>query len=301
MARRGEAPGVRFASRYPVVWLVPAAICVGIGYAYAAGLAGSWSDIHGAKAMAVYAGAALAIALVIAAVIGYRQGATILLVVPAVVLVVGFVITRPQVTPPAVGPMGKVTTPFETAVFALCSVLWFLSALVFVGMVPRMWRARRAFSRHDRSLHITRAAHWNEASATPIPLTEWLQFAEPRDDMTAYDPRDPLAGGGLDGKAARRLTVKERQLRASQQLIATRPDLIARDPDLARFVPPGLVHTFAYQRGDGSRLYLTWFNGEIVIAGVGKDRAGDVARMQPIAWSLGAHLVDDDGKVYEHA
>jgi hypothetical protein len=40
-------------------------------------------------------------------------------------------------------------------------------------------------------------------------------------------------------------------------------------------------------------------NGEIVIAGLRRDRAGDVERVQPIAWSLGAHLVDDNGKVYE--
>jgi drug/metabolite transporter (DMT)-like permease len=57
------------------------------------------------------------------------------------------------------------------------------------------------------------------------------------------------------------------------------------------------TRTFAYERGDGSRMYLTWFNGEIVIAGVGRDRARDVASMQPIAWSLGAHLADNDGKV----
>ncbi len=104
-----------------------------------------------------------------------------------------------------------------------------------------------------------------------------------------------------DGKPARRLAVRERQLRASQDLILTRPDLIARNPDLARALPPGFpIYTFTYERGDGSRMYLTWFNGEIVIAGLGRDRASDVASMQPIALSLGAHLVDDNGKVYEH-
>jgi hypothetical protein len=47
-------------------------------------------------------------------------------------------------------------------------------------------------------------------------------------------------------------------------------------------------------------LYLTWFNSEIVVAGIGQDYAGDIACMQPIAWALGARLIGDDGTVYDH-
>ncbi|HEX9520584.1 MAG TPA: hypothetical protein VF940_30940 [Streptosporangiaceae bacterium] len=90
-------------------------------------------------------------------------------------------------------------------------------------------------------------------------------------------------------------------MRASRQLIATRPDLVARNPGLLPWLPPQLPgETFAYERGDGSRMYLTWFNSEIVVAGVSRDRMADVAHIQPIAWALAARLVDDDGLVYEY-
>jgi MFS family permease len=279
---------------------------LGLGYAYAARLAGSWSDIHGAKTAFVFAGAAVGVGLVSAAIIGARQGTGPWLLVPGVVLVAGIIVTRPQIAP-AVGSAGKITTGFEAALFALLSVVWCVSSIAFLGLLPRMWRARKAFSRTKHGLHITRAPHWSAAPSTPIPLVEWRKFAESRDDLAAFDPLaqdQSLASPGgpaRDGKAARRMAATERQLQASQDLILTRPDLIARNPDLARALPPGMpIYTFTYARDDGSRMYLTWFNGEIVIAGVGRDRAGDVERMQPIAWSLGAHLEDDKGKVYEH-
>lgn len=292
---RAEAPGARFLGRYPVLWVLPmSALFLGIAYAYAAGLERSWSDIHGARVAAVFAGAALGVALVVAAAIGHRRGVSRWLMVPGVVVIVGFVITRQQIAP-AVGSAGKVTSVFEAAVFALCSVLWCVSAIAFLGFLPRLWRTRMAFSQPGRGLHITRAPHWREASTARVPLTEWLEFAKSRDDLTAYDPREPQPG-------ELRAQATERQLRASRDLIATRPELIARNPDLARMLPPDFrINTFAYERGDGSRMYLTWFDGEIVIAGVGRDRPGDVARMQPIAWALGANLVDDDGTVYQHA
>jgi hypothetical protein len=274
------------------------AMCLAIGYAYAAGLAGSWSDIHGARATAVLGGAALGIALASVSISGCRQGVYAWLMVVGVMLIAGFAVTRQQIAPPA-GSAGKVSTSFEAAVFALCCVLWCVPAFVFLWALPRMWRARMAFSRHERGLHITRAEHWSEASSAPIPLSEWLQFTQHRDDLTAYFPREPEGGAGPGRRAARRLAVTQRQLLASREWIVSRPDLIARDPDLARFVPPGQVHAFASERGDGSRMYLTWVSGQIVIAGVGKDRAGDIASMQPIAWALGARLVDDDGTVYE--
>jgi hypothetical protein len=303
---RREARGARFLSRYPVLLVVPlSALFLGIGYAYAAGLAGSWSYIHGAKAAAVFVGAVVGVGLVVATFIGARQGVTPWLLVPGAVLVAGLVVTRNQIAP-SVGSAGRVTTGFEAAVFALLSVVWCVASIAFLGLLPRMWRARMAFTRPERGLHITRAPHWSEASTAPIPLVEWRQFAESRDDLAAFDPRaqgqSPASPDepAKDGKAARRLAVMERQLRASQDLIMTRPDLIARNPDLARALPPGLrTDTFAYQRRDGSRMYLTWFNGEVVVAGLGRDRASDVASMQPIAWSLGAHLVDDNGTVYE--
>src|SRR5258708_22880992 len=169
--RRGreDPAAVPFRSRYPGLLVVPlSALFLGISYAYAAGLAGSWGYIHGAKAAAVFAGAVLGIALAIAALMGSRQGVTPLLMVPGVVVIVGFVITRQQIAP-AVGSAGKVTTGFEAAVFALCSVLWCVSAFAFLGLLPRMWRARTAFDRHERGLHITRAPHWSEASSSPIP------------------------------------------------------------------------------------------------------------------------------------
>jgi len=305
---QGEARGARFVSRYPVLLMVPlSALFLGLAYAYAARLAGSWNGIHGARAAAVFAGAALGVGLVSAAVVGARQNARPLLLVPAVVLIAGLVVTRAQIAP-AVGSAGKITTGFEAAVFALLSVVWCASAFLFVALLPRMWRVRKLFNRPGRGLHITRAQHWRAASSTPIPLADWQQFAESRDDLAAFEPLpddQPLVsvgGSASDGKAARRLAVKERQLRASQNLIRTRPDLIARNPDLARVLPLGFpVHTFTYRRGDGSEMYLTWFNGEVVVAGLGRDWAGDVARMQPIAWALGAHLVDDNGKAYEPA
>jgi hypothetical protein len=301
----GRAWGARFLSRYPVLLLVPlSAGCLLLSYLYAYRLAGSWSDIHGAKAAAVSEGAALGVALVIAAVVGCRQGVSAWLLVSLVALAVGLVVTIPRIAPP-VGSVGKVTTGFEAAVIALCSVLWFAGAFGFLGMMPRLWRVRTAFSRPGPSLHITRAAHWSEASTAPIPFVEWRQFAESRDDLTAFDPRaadqslaslDAVAKGG---GAARRLAVRERQLRASRELIATRMDLVARNPDLGRVLPPGFpISIFAHERADGSRMYLTWLNGQIVIAGLGRDRASDVASMQPIAWSLAAHLVDDDGRVW---
>jgi hypothetical protein len=288
---QGEARGARFVSRYPVLLMVPlSALFLGLAYAYAARLAGSWSGIHGAKAVAVFAGAALGVGLVSAAVVGARQNTRPLLLVPAVVLIAGLVVTRAQIAP-AVGSAGKITTGFEAAVFALLSVVWCACAFLFVALLPRMWRVRKLFNRPGRGLHITRAQHWRAASSTPIPLAEWQRFAESRDDLAAFDPLpddQPL--------------VKERQLRASQNLIRTRPDLIARNPDLARALPLGFpVHTFTYRRGDDSEMYLTWFNGEVVVAGLGRDWPGDVARMQPIAWALGAHLVDDNGKAYEPA
>lgn len=298
---RGEARGARFLSRYPVLFVVPVfALCLGLGYAYAARLADQWSDIHGAKAAVVFAGAALGAGLVSAAVVGARRNARPLLLVPGVVFIAGLVITRQQIAP-SVGSAGKITTGFEAAVFALLSVVWCVSAFLFLALLPRMWRVRKFFDRPGRGLHITRAQHWSEASSAPIPLAEWRQFAESRDDLAALEPLpedQPLVsvgGPASDGKAARRL-------RASQNLFATRPDLIARNPDLARALPLGFpVHTFTYQRGDGSKMYLTWFNGEIVIAGLGQDRAGDIGSMQPIALSLAAHLVDDNGRVYERA
>jgi hypothetical protein len=280
---------------------------LGLSYAYSARLADQWSGIHGAKTAAVFAGAAVGVALMGAAVIGARQNARLLLLVPAVVFFAGLVITRQQIAP-AVGSAGKITTGFEAAVFALLSVVWCLTAFAFLALLPRMWRARKLFSRPGRGLHITRAQHWSEASSAPISVAEWRQFAESRDDLAAFEPvaedqsLASLGGPAKDGKAARRLAVRARQVRATRNAIVNRPDLIARNPDLAiRALPRGFpVHTFTYQRGDGSKMYLTWFNGEIVIAGLGKDRAGDIASMQPIAWSLAAHLVDEDGKVYEY-
>jgi hypothetical protein len=287
--------------------MVPlSAFCLALSYAYAARLAGQWSGIHGAKAAAVFAGVALGVGLLIAAVTGARQNARPLLVVPAVVLIAGLVITRQQIAP-AVGSPGKITTGFEAAVFAMLSVVWCACAFLFPALLPRMWRVRKVFSRPQPSLHIMRAAQGGELSSTPIPLTEWRQFADSRDDLVAFKPSaedQSLVSVGepaSDGKAARRLAVKERQLQASRNLILTRPDLIARNPELARALPPGFpVPTFTYRRSDGSQMYLTWFNGEIVVAGLGQDRAGDIASMQPIAWSLAAHLLDDNGKAYEH-
>ncbi|HYK31449.1 MAG TPA: hypothetical protein VEV63_05780, partial [Streptosporangiaceae bacterium] len=233
------------------------------------------------------AGVVLGVGLVGVAVSGARQNARPLLLVPAVVFVAGLVITRPQIAPP-VGSPGRITTGFEAALFAMLCVLWCVCAFLFPALLPRMWRVRKVFRRSQPSLHITRAAQGGELSSTPIPLAEWRQFAESRDDLAAFEP---LA----------KLPVKERDVRATQNAILNRPDMIARNPDLARALPPGFpVHTFTYQRSDGSKMYLTWFNGEIVVAGLGQDRAGDIASMQPIAWSLGAHLVDDKGKVYEH-
>lgn len=304
---QGEARGARFLSRYPALFMVPmSALGLALGYAYAARLADQWSGIHGAKTAAVFAGAALGVALMGAAVIGARQNARPLLLVPALVFIAGLVVTRQQITPPAGSP-GKITTGFEAAAFALVSVVWCLSAFAFLALLPRMWRARKIFSRPERGLHITRAQHWSEASSAPIPLDEWRQFAESRDDLAAFDPSakdQPLVSVGAaasDGKEARRLAARERQVKATQNAILARPDLIARNPELVSALPLEFpVHTFTYQRGDGSQMYLTWFNGEIVIAGLGRDRTADIASMQPIAWALAAHLVDDDGKVYEH-
>jgi len=285
---RGEARGARFVSRYPVLLVAPMfAGSLGLGYAYAARLASSWSYIHGAKSAAVLAGVVLGVGLVGVAVSGARQNARPLLLVPAVVFVAGLVITRPQIAP-LVGSPGKITTGFEAALFAMLCVLWCVCAFLFPALLPRMWRVRKAFSRPERGLHITRAQHWSEASSAPISLAEWRQFAESRDDLAAFYP-------------SARLPLKEREVRATQNAILARPDLIARNPDLAGALPLGFpVHTFTYQRSDGSKMYLTWFNGEIVIAGLGRDRAADIASMQPIAWALAAHLVDEDGKVYEH-
>jgi len=270
--------------------MVPmSALGLGLGYAYASRLADQWSGIHGAKTAAVFAGAALGVALMGAAVRGARKNTRALLLVPAVVFIAGLVVTRQQIAP-SVGSAGKITTGFEAAVFALVSVVWCLSAFAFLALLPRMWRARKLFSRPGRGLHITRAQHWSEASSAPISLDEWRQFAESRDDLAVFDP-----------SAKDQALVSERQVRATQNAIVARPDLIARNPDLASALPLGFpVHTFTYQRGDGSKMYLTWFNGEIVIAGLGRDSVGDIASMQPIAWSLAAHLIDEDGKVYEH-
>ncbi len=121
---REQARGVRFLSRYPVLLVVPmSALFLGLGYAYAARLAGSWSYIHGAKSAAVFAGVALGVGLVTVGVIGARQGAGPWLFVPGVVVIASIVVTRQQIAP-AVGSAGKITTGFEAAVFALLSVVW---------------------------------------------------------------------------------------------------------------------------------------------------------------------------------
>ncbi|HET9898141.1 MAG TPA: hypothetical protein VFQ44_24695 [Streptosporangiaceae bacterium] len=292
---RGQARSARFLNRYPVLLVVPvSALFLGISLAYATGLAGSWGDISGARAAAAVAGVALGAALAIAAVLGQRQGGGApWLIVLAVLLIAGFIVTRNEVAP-AANDAGKVTTQFEAAVFAFCATLWCLSGLGFLGLLPRLWRSRMAFSQPGPSMHITRAPHWSDASAAPIALSEWLRFTESRDDLRACDSRQP--------ELAERRAVTDRQARASRDLIATRPDLIARNPELAQVLPSGFeVSTYAYERDDGSRLYLTWFNGEIVVAGLRRDRAGDIARMQPVAWALAAHLVDEDGTVYEPA
>src|SRR5260370_9793545 len=167
-----EARGVPSLSGYSVLLVVPmSALFLGLGYAYAARLAGSWSYIHGAKSAAVFAGVALGVGLVTVGVIGARQGAGPWLFVPGVVVIASIVVTRQQIAP-AVGSAGKIPTGFEAAVFALLSVVWCVSSFAFLGLLPQMWRSRMAFRPPERGLHITTAPHRSATAPPPLPPLE---------------------------------------------------------------------------------------------------------------------------------
>ncbi len=308
---RAGGNGLGFTDRHPEVVLVAmAAWCAFFAYAYAAGMVSARNVVHESWREAAV-GAAAGLALMTVVVIRYRQQkAGWLLVTPLAVLLIGFLTTGRQLFP-VISDASKITTEFEAGEFGLCALLWCALMIVCLIFLPKAWRERAVAKEPHERLHITRTLKWREASDDPIQLDEWERFAESRSDLAVYDPLDARAreeymassrkpGEANLSKAAERLAAREREVRQLDELLASRPDLVAENRDLAQTLrPTQRKKNFAYERGDGTRMKFHWHGSQIDVSGVGPDRESDAARMLTIARALGAQLVDDDGTVYE--
>jgi hypothetical protein len=307
---RAAGNGLSFTDRHPeVVLVVFAAWCAFFAYAYAAGLV-SARNVVDESWRAAGVGAVAGLALMTVIVIRYRQQkAGWLLVSPLAVLFFGFLATGRQLFSFLSGA-GKITTEFEAGAFGLCALLWCALMIVCLMRVPKARRERVVLKEPKDRLHITRTPNWREAPDDPILLDEWERFAESRSDLAVYDPLDARAReeyiassrrpGEADlSKAAERLAARDREIRQLDELLASRPDLVAEDRDVVQAVrPTQRKKNFAYERGDGTRMKFHWNGSQIDVSGVGPDRESDAVRMLPIARALGAQLVDDDGTVY---
>jgi hypothetical protein len=166
---------------------------------------------------------------------------------------------------------------------------------------------------HPDQLYITRAQDWRKSGSDPISQQEWERLAGDRADLAVYDPADSraredyiamvMARDGIDRVRAEDLVTRiDRQREALARNIEKRPDLIARHkgpmPALRGYWD-SYGPAFAIERGDGTRIRLSWFDSRVAVSNLGSDRAADVARVLPIAKAIGAHLVDDEGTVYE--
>lgn len=307
---RATGNGLSFTDRHPeVVLLVFAAWCAFFAYCYAAGLVSSRNVVHESwRAAAVGAVAGLALMTVIV-VRNRQQKAGWLLVSPLTVLLAGFLATGRQLFP-VISDDSKITTEFEAGAFGLCALLWCALMIVCLMRLPKARRERVVLTQPNDRLHITRTPNWREASDDPIQLDEWERFAESRSDLAVYDPLDARAReeyiassrkpGEADlSKAAERLAARDREMRQLDELLASRPDLVAASRDAVQKLRPAQrKKDFAYERGDGTRMKFHWHSSQIDVSGVGPDRESDAARMLPVARALGAQLVDDDGTVY---
>jgi hypothetical protein len=112
-------------------------------------------------------------------------------------------------------------------------------------------------------VHITRAANWLDAEATPIPLPEWLKYVEDDPEMR------------LDGVAVARIN--------------KRPGLATASPGIAVWT--------AYSGHDetGNMAWFTWRKGCVTVKNP-DDKI--LAKMKAIAALLDALVTGDDGEQY---
>jgi hypothetical protein len=147
--------------------------------------------------------------------------------------------------------------------------------------LPEARRDRVVLNEPKDRLHITRTPNWREAPDDPIQLDEWERFAESRSDLAVHDPLDARARqeymassrkpGEADlSKAAERLAARDREVRQLDELLASRPDLVAENRDLVQALRPAQrKKNFAYERGDGTRMKFHWHGAQIDVSATG--------------------------------
>jgi hypothetical protein len=215
-------------------------------------------------------------------------------------------------------PPGLVTTGFENAELAFCGVLNLEVVLAFGWMYrvtgENQMMAGRSARMPRGDLHISRAGSWRDSAANPIEQGEWEELAE-RSGLGLFDPHSEQAredqivyimrSSGLDRAAAQeRIGRRASEQQKLQEFVASRPALVAKYPDDAAALLPGLAarpgsaprqKAFTLPRADGSRLRLFWSKSQVTAVGVGPDLAADAALLSPLAQALNARVYDESG------